>query len=225
METLIEPIRYTVTVFGLVTAATMVRALRSGGHPLPRLALPWLVTATGLALVVSHVLRGAAPLAMVPLVTGAGVALGIAAQFSASATRAFAALDDKSWRLLTMTRGVFGALILGACAVGLFPPTFALPAGLGDLAAAALAMMAPGSLAPGGNRGWRLLVFGFGLLDFAQVMVLLAKVQLPFLAATHTIGISVMLPWVVVPMLVTLNLFGLRFALAESSTAKVPVSA
>jgi hypothetical protein len=219
MELLIEPIRYTVTAFGLLTALVMARSLR----PLPRLGVVWLVAASALSLVVSHLLRGA-PLPMVPLVTGAGIALGIAAQFSATATAAFSTMDDKSWRLLTMTRAVFGALILGACAVGLFPPAFALPAGLGDLGAAALAFVAPGSLAPGGHRGWRLLVYGFGLLDFAQVMVLLAKVQLPFLAATHSIGISLMLPWVVVPMLVTLNLFGLRFALAEAPL-KMPVSA
>lgn len=224
MDLLIEPIRYTVTAFVLLTAFAMVRALRSGEQPLPALLLPWLGVATVLSLVVSHVLR-VVPLPVVPLVTGVGVALGIAAQLSPTATRAFARLDDKSWRLLTATRGVFGALILAACAVNLFPPTFALPAGLGDLGAAALAIAAPGSLAVGGSRGWRLLVFGFGIVDFAQVMVLLAKVQLPFLAATHSIGISLSLPWMAVPMLVTLNLFGLRFALAEGAPAKVPASA
>ena len=95
------------------------------------------------------------------------------------------------------------------------PTGFALPAGLGDLLAGALALAVPGSLAAGGHRGLRLLVFGVGLVDFINVIALQVLVLVPWLTQTHSLGISLLLPWVAVPLLATLNLHGLRRVVTE----------
>lgn len=199
----------------LATAAAVVAALKGTGAPIARWAGAWLVLVAGAGLVLTHVVRGLPTPALVPLVALAGLALGFTALGVPAVAARFAALDDRQWRLLTMARGVFGALILAAGAAGLFPIAFAVPAGLGDLLIGALALAAPGSLAAEGPRGARLLVFGLGLLDFIQVIALQALVLVPWLAQTKGLGISLLLPWVVVPLLATLNVAGLRLVVRE----------
>ena len=146
---------------------------------------------------------------------GVGLALGIAGLFSAQVRGLFDRLDDRQWRMLMLLRSVFGALLLASGAAQLMPPGFAMPAGLGDLIAGGLAIAVPGSIAAGGNRGFRLLVFGFGIVDFLNVIALQALVLVPWLAQTQSPGISLLLPWLVVPVLATLNLHGLRRVLGE----------
>jgi hypothetical protein len=215
MESLVEPIRITITVLVILTAIAMTSALRDAGLRVPRVALVWMITAMAVAAFFSHVTRSLPSPVMVPLGASLGIALGLAAQRSRSFTAAFAKLDDRAWRMLVLTRAVFGALILAAAAVHLFPLAFAIPAGIGDLVAGMLALAAPGSLATDGPRGVRLFVYAVGMLDFIQVIALIITVLVPWLAVTNTVGISLLLPWVGVPLLATLNLFGLRFALAR----------
>ncbi len=114
-----------------------------------------------------------------------------------------------------LLRAVFGSLLLAAGGVGLMPADFALPAGLGDLLVGALALVVPGSLAAGGHRGFRLLVFGVGVVDFINLIALQALVLVPWLAQTQSLGISLLLPWVAVPALATLNLQGARRVVSE----------
>jgi hypothetical protein len=219
METLIEPIRYTTSLFALATAAVMVRAVRSASStPAPILnAVPiWLAVASVTGLILTHVTSTLPAVALLPAGTIAGLALGLITLFSPGAEARFAALDDRQWRLLTLTRAVFGALLLAAGAANLLPVSFALFAGLGDILSAALAFIAPGSIAAHGHRGWRLLVFGVGIADFTAVLIGIATLVVPWLAQTQSPGLSLLLPWVAVPMIVTLNLFGLRLLWRES---------
>jgi hypothetical protein len=218
MDSLIEPIRYATSFFAIVTAVVVLGAVKS------RVALVWLVAAAAAGVLFTHVTRSVPTPALVPLVAGGGVALGVALQLWPSVAARFAALDDRQWRSLMLLRAVFGALILAAGAAGLMPAEFALPAGLGDLFVGGLALALPGSLAVGGHRGARLAVFGIGLLDFANVFRLQVVVLVPWLAATHSIGISLLLPWVAVPLLAMVNVFGLRQVVKELARAPVPAA-
>jgi hypothetical protein len=224
MDPLVEPIRITIGVFTLATVVAFFGALRGTGggrSVLLRVVPVWLALATVGATVLSHVLRGVPLPALVPAGAGVGLLLGVAALFSPAITERFAALEDHKWRLLTLLRAVFGALLLAGGAAGLLPVSFALSAGLGDLVSALLAVVAPGSLAVDGPRAQRLLVFGVGMLDFAAVLLGIVTVIVPFfIAHPQNPGISLLLPWVAVPLLATLNLFGLRFALAAPSHAR-----
>lgn len=216
METLVEVIRWITSLLALATAAAVAGSVRVRS---PILGV-WLVLVTAAALVFTHVLRGAPFPALIPLVAGVGLVLGLAHLASPTVAQAFARLDDRQWRLLTATRAAFGALILAAGGVGLFPLTFALPAGVGDLVVGALALAVPGSIAAGGPRGMRALVFGTGLLDFIQVIALQVTVLVPWLAETKSLGISLMLPWVVVPMLAVVNIAGTRLLVKELLEAR-----
>lgn len=218
MESLVEPIRFTISLMALVTAGAAWRLLGRGERSRPiTAAAAWLVAAAALGLVVTHVARVLPPTPLIPAIELVGLVACLTAALSTAGTGRFTSLDDSGWRLLMATRAAFGALILAAGATGLFPLAFAIPAGVGDIAVAALALAAPGSLAAGGSRLARLVVFGVGLADFANVMRLQFAVLVPWFGTTSTPGISLLLPWVVVPLLVTVNVTGLRLALAERS--------
>ncbi len=214
--TLIDAVRASTSLLAVATVFTVVRALPA----LSRAIVPWAVAVGAAALAVTHVLQTLPVPALVPALALGGVAAGLAALFSPRVLGAFAALSDLQWRLLMGLRAGFGALLLAAGAAGIMPGSFALTAGLGDLAAAALALAAPGTLAPGGNRAVRLAVFGFGLADFIGVAVQLVRVVVPWLLETKSPGLSLMLPWVVVPLLATVNLAGLRLVLKELQGAR-----
>ena len=220
MESFVEPIRYSTSLMALATAALAFRLLARGERSrMLAAAGAWLILATGLGLVVTHGVRTLPSPVLVPALAALGVALGIAALLTSDLPARLTALTDRDWRLLMSTRAAFGALILAAGVTGLFPAAFALPAGIGDIVVAALALVVPGSLAAGGSRAARLVVFGVGLVDFANVLRLMAVVLVPWLVETHSLGISLLLPWVVVPLLVTLNIAGLRQLLAERTRA------
>lgn len=209
MENLIEPIRFSTSLFALVTVAALGRALRPAAT-----VLAWLLPATAAALFLTHVTRGLPTPMLLPLIAGVGTLLGAATLFSPAARALFDRLDDGQWRTLMSFRSIFGALLLASAATDIMPMGFALPAGLGDMLTGALAVAMPGSLADGPRAG-RLLVFGIGIVDFANVVFLIITVAVPWLAATGGLGISLMLPWVAVPLLATLNLHGLRLALTR----------
>ena len=216
METFIEPIRITVSGFALLTVAAVVGALRpSDAGPWRGVVLGWGASAAIAGLFFTHVARAVPAPALVPAVAGIGLALAVASGFSERVRRLFDALDDRQWRSLMLLRAVFGALLLASGGTGLMPVAFALPAGLGDLFVGGLALAAPGSLAAGGNRGARLLVFGVGIVDFINVIALQATVLVPWLAQSHSVGTSLLLPWLAVPVLAALNMHGLRRVLGE----------
>ena len=222
MESLVEPIRVAISLMGLVTAIAAWKLLGRGEPSRPLAAAAgWLIVASALGLGVSHVARILPAPMLIPGVAAVGLVFCMTAVLSPEGTARFAALDDRGWRLLMSTRAVFGSLILAAGAVGLFPLSFALPAGIGDIVVAALALAAPGSLAAGGSRIARLVVFGLGLADFANVVRLQIVVLVPWFAETNSIGISLLLPWVVVPLLVSVNFAGLRLLLTERTRAAV----
>lgn len=222
MESLVEPIRYAITVMALVTGVAAWKLLGGGERSRPTTAaVAWLIAASIAGLVVTHVLRVLPPPLLIPAVASVGMVVCLAAVLSPDGAARFAALDDRGWRLLTSTRAVFGSLILAAGAVGLFPLAFALPAGLGDIAVAALALAAPGSIAAGGSRISRFVVYGLGLADFANVIRLMVVVLVPWFGETSSIGISLLLPWMVVPLLASVNVAGLRLLLTERTRAAI----
>jgi hypothetical protein len=213
VETVIEPIRITISFFALATTFALLSALRSASRetpPMARVILPWLAIVTVAGLFFTHIVRGAPFPAVVPAVTWAGLLIGVSSLASPRVAALFAALDDRQWRMLMSLRAVFGALLLAGGTANLLPLAFAVPAGLGDALVGALALIVPGSLAAGGHRGSRLLVFGTGLIDFANVVALQVSVLVPWLLQTRGIGFSLLLPWVVLPLLATLNMFGMR---------------
>ncbi len=222
METLTELIRWTTSLFAIAVAFAVASALK--GAPVFRWAWRWLALVGAVGLVLSHAVRAVPTPALVPAVALAGLVLGFGSLAIPSVVAGYAALEDRHWRVLMAARAVFGALILAAGGVGLFPLAFAIPAGVGDILVGALALVLPGSLAAGGHRGARLLVFGAGIVDLVQVLVLQVTVVVPWLAATNSLGISLLLPWVVVPMLATLNAAGLRLVLKELMAPKAAVA-
>lgn len=214
MESLIEPLRYTTSLLSLVTAAAFLRELKPRGGQLHFL-LAWLALAVPAAWYTTHLIRGLPTPMLLPLLATLGVGLGAASLFSAQARQLFDRLDGTQWRLLMGQRAIFGALLLAGGAAGIMPVSFTLSAGLGDLLTGALALAVPGSLAANGPRGVRLFIYAFGIVDFISVVVMMVKVVVPWVAETNGLGISLMLPWVAVPLLAAVNLHGLRSVLAE----------
>lgn len=209
--------RVTTTLSGLLVVLSLVLTLRRRS-PAGAQATPFLVgwfSLAGLAAVTATHLVSAPVPRLVPV----GLALGLLAVVVSLATpavrAAFDALEDGDWRLFMGSRAVFGSLILGSAAAGLFPTRFALEAGLGDLLVAGLALLAPTSLT-NGARPVRLLVFIVGVADFFNVMRQVPTTVVPWLVESGSPGTSFVLPWVVVPALVALNLQGLRRALRAS---------
>jgi hypothetical protein len=150
--------------------------------------------------------------ATLPRLFPVGFALGLAAALGSvlhpRARRAFAALADNDVRLMLAFRSIYGALLLGLAGAQIMPPSFALTAGLGDLLVGWLGVAAPRSRDGVTPRGWRLLVHGLGLLDFAQVLALAVTVVRPWSALHHDVTDTMTLPWVAVPLMLALNLHG-----------------
>jgi hypothetical protein len=227
MEIFADPIRYATTVFVIALIVTAARALRGGPEDhssILRIAVPWLAVTSAAGMFFSHVTRTVPAPAMVPGIALLGLALGVAALCSSRVAARFSKLADAEWRMLMSYRAVIGALILAGGAQGILPPEFAVPVGAGDLVVGALAALAPGSLAAGGSRASRLVVFGTGVLDFAYALTLIVRVLVPWLAETRSPGLSLLLPWVGVPLMLTINLFGLRQLWAEHVRVQAPAT-
>ncbi len=222
---LVTPARIalSLTVVGFVVASLL--ALRGGdtvarieAAPLVRALAAWAVLAGIPAVVLSHGALVPVGRALLPVGVFVGLALAVASNLWAPARRAFDALGDGEVRSLLGYRATFGAFLFAGAALGLFPPLFAWTAGLGDLAVTWLAHVAPGSLASRGPRGWRFLVHGWGLLDLVEVVVLAMTVVRPWLAEHDSLGPPLLLPWLGVPLMLALNLHGLRRAFSERAS-------
>jgi hypothetical protein len=212
MNSLGELVRWSMTVFGAVLVAAAVAAFRS---PLRGWLLAWAVPSGVVAFGLTHVADSAAAFRLLPLGVGMGVMVAIVSLFSSRARSGFDALTDDQLRHLTSFRGIYGALLLAAAALDLVPQRFGLEAGLGDLLTAALVSASPTSLVRGGRRSVRLLVHAVGLIDFVNVFALMITLVRPWLDSTRGPGPSLVLPWVVVPLLLSVNLHGLRQVFQE----------
>lgn len=225
---LVSPTRLALTITCVVFALATVRALRgrdaeerSRHAPAMRPLLGWLALAGLPALVLGAPSLVSVALALLPLGVAAGLLAAILGLAHAPTRRAFDALDDGQVRTLLGYRAIFGAFLFAGAALGLLPPVFAWTAGLGDLVVGWLAHAAPGSLGRNGSRGWRLLVHGVGLLDLVEVVILAMAVVRPWVIEQGSLGPPMVLPWIGVPLMLALNLHGLRRAIADGSARQI----
>ena len=128
---------------------------------------------------------------------------------------AFDGLSDLRVRNLMAYRAIFGAFLFAGAGLGLLPPLFAFVAGGGDLLAGWLAAIAPQLVARGGSRTWSWIVHGWGALDLVDVAVMGTFIVQPWIVRTRSLGPSLLLPWLAVPLLFALNLHGLRRNFAD----------
>lgn len=142
-----------------------------------------------------------------------GLSFAVASLFLPRVRAMFDQLSDGDVRLLVGARAGFGALLIALAATSTIPATFAMTAGVGDIVVGALAIAAPGTLDRSGSRLWRGIVHGVGIADLLQVVFLAVTVVRPFLLAKGEAPITMALPWLVVPLMVAVDLHGIRKAL------------
>jgi hypothetical protein len=221
MDSLIDATRWSISLGALACAAMVFSTVNDAAFR-RRLGV-WLLLVVPPAMVVTHVLGRIPNALLLPLGLGLGSVLATSTLRSEAVRRAFDGLSDGGWRGLMLFRTVFGALLFAAGGMQLLPATFCLQAGTGDVATGLLAAAIPHTRTSPALL--RLAVFGFGLLDFVNVVRLVVTVVRPFLEETGGAGISLMLPWVGVPLLVMVNVHGLRVALADLRGARATVPA
>ncbi|MEZ4445111.1 MAG: hypothetical protein R3B72_38920 [Polyangiaceae bacterium] len=178
-------------------------------------AATWMIGAAAAAFVVSHTGLLGTGAQYLPHGVAVGFVVAIGSLFSRRAREAFDRLSDSDVRFLMSFRMVFGAFLYAGAGIGLFPLVFALTAGTGDLLAGWLATIAPSRLDSGGPSGWRWVVHGWGAIDLVDVAVLGTFVVRPWLLEHGSLGPSLLLPWVAVPLLFALNLHGLSRVSAD----------
>jgi hypothetical protein len=221
-ESLSLAARASVTLTTLALVVVMHRALfRHSSAAAARGGAVALAIAFAIAATFSH----APPLVTtlghaLPIGLALGIGAAIASLFFAPARRALDALDDGDVRALLSFRAIFGAFLFALAALGRFPISFALSAGLGDLAVGWLALAVPVRLDARGPRWARLLVHGVGLADMTTVVYLAVTVVRPWSIAHDNATTSVTLPWLAVPLMFALNAHGVRRA-ARSGTEAV----
>jgi hypothetical protein len=224
IASLVTPARIAISISTLTLVLETARGQRGAegrdpaGSRLLALAAAIALPATALSLA----LIGPFVVTLLPVGVFLGLGLALASHFHAPTRNAFDALSDGQVRTLLGYRAIFGAFLFAGAALELLPPSFAWTAGLGDLVVGWLAHAAPRSLGRGGSRGLRLLVHGVGLVDLLQVVVLAMSVVRPWLAAHAEAGAPVLgpplvLPWIGVPLMLALNLHGLRRAIADKT--------
>jgi hypothetical protein len=219
------PLRLSVTASMLLFVLQASRALGRAARPpdaAARLLLGYWPVAFAVGALFSHVpaLRGALPWAF-PVGAAIGALVAALSLALPSARASFDAVGDADVRALLSYRTLFGAFIFALAALGHFPESFAMTAGLGDLAVGWLAAASPESLAPGARspreRGLRLLVHGVGLVDLLAVVFMALTAVRPWSVAHGNAATSMTLPWVFVPFMFALNLHGIRQAVAASA--------
>lgn len=220
LTSLVTPARVAVALCVLTLVALNVRALHRARPDAARPLLLACVLVGVPATALSIQPMGPLALTLLPIGVFVGLGLAVASVFHAPTREAFESLDDGNVRSLLGYRATFGAFLFAGAALELFPPSFAWTAGLGDLLVGWLAHVATGSLGRGGSRGWRLLVHGVGLVDLVQVVVLAMTIVRPWLAHRAELGELVLgpplvLPWIGVPLMLAINLHGLRSAWRE----------
>lgn len=146
-----------------------------------------------------------------------GLSLAVATLFLPSIRGAFDRMRDADVRMIVGTRAAYGAMLLGFGGLGILPESFAVSAGLGDLLVAGMIVGAPGSFDRSGSRTTRAIVHGVGILDMAMVVSEAVLVVRPW-ALEHPGLVTVMtLPWLVVPLMVAMDLHGLRKVFAPQT--------
>ncbi|MFO0709652.1 MAG: hypothetical protein U0353_07415 [Sandaracinus sp.] len=211
--------RVALTLTTLVFALATLRHLARGEGTRPVVVVVVGVAALAIA---TSLAPSRVQLVLLPGGVFVGLALALSSLAHEPTRRAFDALDDGAIRALLGYRATFGAFLVAGAALGVFPPIFAWTAGLGDLLVTWLAHLAPGSLARDGARLPRLVVHGVGLLDLAEVVIVAMTIVRPWLFARleHDptfFGPPLALPWLGVPLMLALNLHGLRALRAHAS--------
>lgn len=221
IQDLVMPTRVSITITAIVCAFTFYRSFREN---LPRsedskmflkaLAF-WMFAMGSIAFVFTHTSIFGLPGAYLPMGVVPGFVIAILSLFWKPAQDAFASLSDIQIRNLMAYRTIFGAFLIAGAALGLFPIIFALTAGLGDLLAGWLPALSNKSMSDSQNRPWRWIVHGWGTIDLIDVAVLGTFVVRPWLIEQQSLGPSMLLPWMAVPLLFAVNLHGLRLLVIE----------
>jgi len=176
----------------------------------------WIFIMGLIGLVFTHTLVFGLPGQYLPFGVVPGFVLAFLSLNWKPAQIAFDSLDDSQIRFLMSFRTIFGAFLIAGAALNLFPPIFAMTAGLGDLLAGWLAFASSKSLISEQNRTWRWIVHCWGVFDLIDVAVLGTFVVRPWLIETQNLGPSMLLPWLAVPLLFALNLHGIRRLMKRS---------
>ena len=216
IQDLVAPARVSITITAIICAISFYKAFKGSqpaslaGSRFMGMLTVWMIVMGSVALVFTHTsifgLGGVyLPFGVVP-----GFILAFLSLFWKPAIDAFDGLSDQQLRSLMTYRIVFGAFLFAGAGLTLFPPVFAMTAGIGDLAAGWLAAVAGGSLIDDKNIKWRWLVHGWGTIDLLDVAILGTFVVRPWLIENQSLGPSLLLPWVAVPLLLAINLHGLR---------------
>lgn len=229
IQDLVEPTRYCITVTAIVCAYSFYRAfsdvenIRIDKDGIQNFLKPlkiWMFTMGGIALVFTHTTILGLAGRYLPFGVASGFVCAFASLWWTPAQKAFDYLDDYKIRSLMSYRSIFGAFLIAGAALELFPPIFAMTAGIGDLLAGWLAQSSKKSLTAEENRVWRYLTHGWGVLDLLDVAVLGTFIVRPWLIEKQSLGPSMLLPWMAVPLLLALNLHGLRRLLKKNIAPK-----
>ena len=221
IQDLVTPARVAITVTVIVCVYTFYYTFkdnetRDGEHELFIAALKkWSLVMGLIALIFTHTSVFGLPGQYLPFGVVPGFILAFLSLKWKPAQAAFDSLNDSQIRLLSSFRIIFGAFLLAGAAFKLFPPIFAITAGLGDLLAGWLALSSVRSLNSVENKKWRWLVHGWGIADLFDVAVLGTFVVRPWLIEKQSLGPSMLLPWMAVPLLLALNLHGVRKLLSQ----------
>lgn len=114
---------------------------------------------------------------------------------------------------MTVWRGIFGMSVLAVGDAGGLPPNFFWSVGLGDLAVglfgcALLLLRKPGNAL---FILWNIV----GVIDLTHVLILGALTLVPFFVANPQLPFVNLLPLTGVPLLLSLHVLGLRYALRK----------
>lgn len=226
MTNIAPALRIAVTATAIATTFAAHRTIFRDQDPTKRRAGIVLAAITGIAVLASHL--DVEPLVTVlprvfPIGLVLGLSLAVTTLFLPNVRAAFDRMRDADIRLVIGTRAAFGSMLLGFGGLGILPESFALSAGLGDLLVAGAVIGAPGSLDRSGSRAVRAIVHGVGILDMAMVIGEAITIVRPW-ALEHPGQVNVMtLPWLVVPLMVAMDLHGLRKVFFASQTAQEPL--
>lgn len=215
---LVTPLRILITITALICFLCFVYAFKRGALASKNLQQQffnrlyiWAFFAATVALVFTHSSLIENPGQYLPFGVALGFVLAIWSVFWQPAITTFDNLSDSDIQLLMSFRAIFGAFLYAGAGMSLFPPLFAIVAGTGDLIAGWIAIISKNT------RAWRWVMHGWGALDLVDVAVLGTFVVRPWLMETGSLGPSLLLPWLAVPLLFALNLHGLRKLLTKTN--------
>lgn len=214
IHNLITPARISITITAFVCVATFYQCFREKNFTnkakfFKGLKL-WLVPMMSVALLFSHTDLFGFTAGYLPIGVAIGFIFAVLSLWWKPACEAFDALEDSDIQLIMSFRTIFGAFLFAGAALSLFPPIFAVTAGLGDLLAGWLAFISPRSLNDGSDKKWRWIVHGWGAIDLVDVAILGTFVVRPWLIENRSPGPPMTLPWICVPLLFALNLHAIR---------------